>query len=1047
MPDDLTIEVTGSAEKAASALDKIIQKISDLQAKFDAAAPSVSKFADRMNEIASSSKAFSAFQKMAVGMDKTVLSAKNAESRMAMYQARLDRANASMERSRVQSDKLAASQRKLAEVQSMVASNSAAFSMPADKFAEKFNMNNGNSGTNYTPESPADTYVPPVTSAGTKPPMEQFFGSSPKTQSIRFDTSQAQSAVERLGNWIDGLNPQIAHMSSEAQSRFNELSAQLMRTGQQIDNLSAIYHRLSVRSGEVAAKSGESSTAYLQLEKRMLANASASDRLGSKQEKLKAKMSEIASASNRASMGLSGLGRSAESASQRSSRGFSNLLKVFSRMAAYMVVFQAYRVLAQGIVTGIQNMSLANVQANSTMSALATNSLYLQNSIAAALMPALQALVPTINQVTDALANVFNTIGMLTARIFNHASTVTIAKRANVDYAATLDKTKKSADAAKKSLMGFDELNILNEQKANEGVTSPGMPSYDAMFETVKVPDWVEWVGQITDKIQNLIKTNIDTITRLLRLAPLVVGAILAFSGANVPLGIGLMAVGAVLMAKQAKEDWDYLTNKTNSSLDKTKRILQIVGAVELALGAILAFSGANVPLGIGLMIGGITTTAATLNWDSMGEQLKTTIGKISFAAGDAMLVIGSLLTFSGANVPLGIGLMIGGATTLAAAAVVNWNAMNNQLKDTIGKIAIAVGAELLVLGAVLTFSGANLPAGIGLMAVGAAHLAVAAVLNWDSVKGSVQHVLTEITKMLGISLLPIGAALAFSGANIPLGIGLMAAGAVSLAASAALNWDSVKNQVKTVLTDILAIASASSVAIGLILCLTGAGIPLGVGLIIAGLAGSKLAKVISTDPITNWAQNLVDRIVGVFSKGVDAITKKYKEAGKGLGGSGFEGGGGGFGGGSGGIRDAAGTAFHPGGPALVNDQLGPIYQELVHLPNGLSFIPSGRNVLIPDLPRGSSVLNAAETQKLFPHYAEGSGSLLARPILDQNGRSESNTDVLARMDGISERLEKLEKAILAQPVKLYADSREIARAANDGNRILERRQHPIAST
>lgn len=71
----------------------------------------------------------------------------------------------------------------------------------------------------------------------------------------------------------------------------------------------------------------------------------------------------------------------------------------------------------------------------------------------------------------------------------------------------------------------------------------------------------------------------------------------------------------------------------------------------------------------------------------------------------------------------------------------------------------------------------------------------------------------------------------------------------------------------------------------------------------------------------------------------------------------------------------ANGTNYHPGGLALVNDQLGARYKELVKLPNGHAFIPQERNTLL-DLPRGSAVLKASQTAKLFPRYAEGIGAV-----------------------------------------------------------------------
>ncbi|PRT63914.1 phage tail tape measure protein [Streptococcus anginosus] len=81
--------------------------------------------------------------------------------------------------------------------------------------------------------------------------------------------------------------------------------------------------------------------------------------------------------------------------------------------------------------------------------------------------------------------------------------------------------------------------------------------------------------------------------------------------------------------------------------------------------------------------------------------------------------------------------------------------------------------------------------------------------------------------------------------------------------------------------------------------------------------------------------------------------------------------------------RYARGTDHHPGGFAVVNDEGGPNYRELVTLPNGLSFIPKGRNVLFP-LPKGSKVLRASMTKRLFPQYKDGVGYSKDSPLFKQ---------------------------------------------------------------
>ena len=74
----------------------------------------------------------------------------------------------------------------------------------------------------------------------------------------------------------------------------------------------------------------------------------------------------------------------------------------------------------------------------------------------------------------------------------------------------------------------------------------------------------------------------------------------------------------------------------------------------------------------------------------------------------------------------------------------------------------------------------------------------------------------------------------------------------------------------------------------------------------------------------------------------------------------------------------AKGTNYHEGGLAMVNDQGGTLYKEMVTLPNGSSFIPEGRNVIL-DLPRGSKVMRAGMTKNFMrelgiPNFADGVG-------------------------------------------------------------------------
>lgn len=111
--------------------------------------------------------------------------------------------------------------------------------------------------------------------------------------------------------------------------------------------------------------------------------------------------------------------------------------------------------------------------------------------------------------------------------------------------------------------------------------------------------------------------------------------------------------------------------------------------------------------------------------------------------------------------------------------------------------------------------------------------------------------------------------------------------------------------------------------------------------------------------------------------------------------------------------KNEKGTNFHPGGLALVNDQKGPTYRELITLPSGVSFIPQGRNVMLP-LPRGSKVLPAGKTKQLFSRYANGIGFENTRvaDVARRIGNLQGNSDVAVIQNGDSDTRRMIGKII-----------------------------------
>ena len=237
--------------------------------------------------------------------------------------------------------------------------------------------------------------------------------------------------------------------------------------------------------------------------------------------------------------------------------------------------------------------------------------------------------------------------------------------------------------------------------------------------------------------------------------------------------------------------------NLVSSSLSAILELF--TGAALLSLGAILAFSGANVPLGLSLMALGALAVwdAVSTNWDVIKNLLQGAIGDAVAITSTVLLVFGALLAFSGANIPLGIGMILAGAIGLASVAAANWDTMRDTLAESIGKVLTVIGAGLLAIGAILAFSGVNVALGIGMMVAGASVLAIgSAALNWDAITSNVQTAIGKLLQIAGASLLVLGLLFVLTAVNIPLGLGFMAAGGVALGVGAAiLNWDAIREK------------------------------------------------------------------------------------------------------------------------------------------------------------------------------------------------------------------------------------------------------------
>lgn len=543
-----------------------------------------------------------------------------------------------------------------------------------------------------------------------------------------------------------------------------------------------------------------------------------------------------------------------------------------------------------------------------------------------AILPYAIAVVQVIREIANALANLAGF--KLTDVDYSGVNSAAVGAGSLAD---NLDDAAGAAKKLKQYTAGFDELNVFAPNTGSGSGAGAGgaggfdfdLPTYDFLGDAVQTR-----IGEI----KKMIEDTLAEITTIVSGFMLAVGAILVVTGVNIPLGVGLMAAGAVGLAATVGLNWTAMSSELASTL---ALITGVVGGFLLALGAIMAFSGANLPLGIALMalggaslvtaavinwhnsdrhltdalttltgvlagaslavgamlaftgvaiglgialmaVGAVTlVSAAALNWNSLPDALASPLSRVGLLVSGATLALGAILAFSGC-MPLGIALMAVGATSLVSVMALNWNGLSDEIQNVIAVITTVVSVAFLAIGAALAFSGANIPLGLALLAAGAVTMGTAIMPNWNDLSDNVQQKISMITTVVGGALLAVGAILALSGVALPLGLGLMAAGALSLGAVATLNWDFVVNSIKKVVSVITGILSGALIVLGVLLCLSGAGVGLGLAVLAAGLSLSYAAWTLDDNPITRFVRQMANSIIGLVNGVIDAINDMF---------------------------------------------------------------------------------------------------------------------------------------------------------------------------
>lgn len=193
--------------------------------------------------------------------------------------------------------------------------------------------------------------------------------------------------------------------------------------------------------------------------------------------------------------------------------GNRSLAKYVGLIALRRAVTGAIRAIVKGIKEGFENIRQYSTAINSEMSAIQNSLLYVKNAWAAAFAPIISVVKPYVNALLDIIASALNAIGRLVAILTGKGFAVQAVKLSDALYeagqagnaaAGGAKNASKAAEEYKKTIMGFDQLNVLNAPNDGSGSGGSGGGGGGGSNSGLNVQDMFEEVdltGRLKDAI------------------------------------------------------------------------------------------------------------------------------------------------------------------------------------------------------------------------------------------------------------------------------------------------------------------------------------------------------------------------------------------------------------------------------------------------------------------------------------------------------------------------------------------------------------------
>lgn len=443
------------------------------------------------------------------------------------------------------------------------------------------------------------------------------------------------------------------------------------------------------------------------------------------------------------------------------------------------------------------------------------------------------ALLTLAQPMIEVIIPAFTSFVDMLARIISMAARITAAL-----FGTTAEKAADSAENL------YEETEAL--EKTGEAAEEAGksLASFDEINQLSGSSNKSENQAQQDQSIEpdfSIVKTSIqDALSAILELltgaALLAIGAILVFTGASIPVGLALMVAGALAIVDAVTSNPEAIKALLQGGLGEA---LSIIGPLVAVIGVLLVVTG-HILIGISLIIMGAAIWATGAASGDEGDFIQNILTRLSEAAaviGPLIAVLGVFLVITG-HILLGVAFIIAGAALWAVGkAAGDEGDFVENIKTRLSEAAVVVGPLIAVLGVLLVIMG-NILMGISFIIAGAA---IWAVGKAEGDEGDfIQNILTrlqEAAEVIGPWIAIIGIVLLVAG-QIALGIGLIVLG-IAIFAFSKMEMDGGESLIDTIVSALSAAMVEISpyiAIIGLVLILVPGMQGIGIALLVAGI-------------------------------------------------------------------------------------------------------------------------------------------------------------------------------------------------------------------